>query len=345
MKVVIFKLNSLGDNVVFVPSVQALRSRCPDMQITLVSTPRESALYDGALGPKQKIICEKPRFNKAYRRPWEVAFWALKIRRIKPDACLVAFDQSNVAHFVTKFSGARVRIGGNLENIRVRGSLTENIPLPDDLRPVTWNWRMARALAKSYEVDIEWPEDPPPPDLSHLMPSGPKASGARKRVVIHSGAGGYLNQWPADRFASVAKALSRDFEVVWIAHGGTTGPAPEGVTAVSVGSIAELAQWLASAELFLGNNSGPMHLANALGTDGIAVTGPTTTGWNPYWNQERWTVLRHPNLPCSPCEKTSVALEGCVNVEHPMACLKYWTAERVETACRERLGQISRRES
>ncbi|HEY5078741.1 MAG TPA: glycosyltransferase family 9 protein, partial [Opitutaceae bacterium] len=275
MNVVLFKLNSLGDNVVFVPVVQALRTRCPDWNVTLVTTPSESELYRGPLGPQRMIVSPKARFNKGYRRPWEVALWIWRIRRTRPDACLVAFDQSNVAHLVAKFSGARVRVGGNLERIRVSGSLTQVIALPEDLRPVTWNWRMARALAAP--LSDGWPADPPRPDLGHLLPRGPKAASQRKRVVVHPGAGGPLNQWPKDRFAAVASALSRDFEVVWIAHGRTAGPAPAGATAVEARSISELAEWLASADLFLGNNSGPMHLANALGRPGVAVTGPTTT--------------------------------------------------------------------
>jgi ADP-heptose:LPS heptosyltransferase len=121
-------------------------------------------------------------------------------------------------------------------------------------------------------------------------------------------------------------------------HGRMAGTAPEGTKGTLVASIAELAGWLASADLFLGNNSGPMHLANALGRPGVAVTGPTTTGWDPYWGRSQWTVLRHPNLACQPCEKTTVALEGCANTENPMACLKYWTADKVEAACRSRLG-------
>jgi ADP-heptose:LPS heptosyltransferase len=167
---------------------------------------------------------------------------------------------------------------------------------------------------------------------------GPRPSGAKKRMVIHPGAGGFLNQWPNERFAAVGTAMSRDHEVIWINHGRTAGLQPEGTQCVTPGSISELAEWLASADLYLGNNSGPMHLANALGRPGVAVTGPTATGWDPYWVRSQWTVLRHPNLACQPCERTTVAPEGCINTESPMACLKYWTADKVEAECRLRLS-------
>lgn len=340
MKVVIFKLNSLGDNVVFVPVVQALRKNISDLELTLVTTPKESELYEGALGPQIKIICPKAKFNKAYRKPWELARWIWKIRSIKPDACIVAFDQSNVAHLVAKYSGAKIRIGGNLERIHIKGSLTTNVPIPADLRPLTWNWNMGGALAKALHREADWPNAPLLPNLLHLLPNGPQKAGDRLRIVVHPGTGQLLNQWPMERFASLAASLSRDFEVIWIVHGKLASKGPDGTFVASVDSLSELAQWLASADLFVGNNSGPMHLANALGCAGVAVTGPPTTGWDPFWNSEEWTVLRHPNLACAPCGKTSVALLTCINLANPMECLQYWTSEKVEAACRARLKGI-----
>jgi hypothetical protein len=82
-----------------------------------------------------------------------------------------------------------------------------------------------------------------------------------------------------------------------------------------------------------------MHLANALGCPGVAVTGPSARGWDPYWHRGRWTVLRHPDLYCAPCERIERELSGCANAESPMACLKYWTPATVEAACRERLAR------
>ena len=337
MNVVVFKFNHLGDNVVFVPALQALRRQCPDWRITLLTTPKVAELYGGPLGPQEVLVWPKRRFDRSPRRPWELAWWAWAIRRRRPDACLVSFDQGYAAHAVARLSGARVRIGG--EPARLARALTQGIPMPEDQRPVTWNWRMARALARGFGRDQGWPDLPPPPDLRHLLASGARPPGARRRVVVHAGANRSLNQWPAEQFSAVARALARDFEVVWIAHDGTTGQAPPGTVGAPVASLGELAQWAASADLFLGNNSGPMHLANALGAPGVAVTGPSAPGWDPFWGRERWTVLRHPNLRCAPCEVVNRELHGCANTADPMACLRYWTADRVEADCRSRLAE------
>lgn len=337
MNVLLVKLNHLGDNVVFVPVVQALRARCPDWQLTLLTTPNEAGLYGGPLGPQEVVSCPKRAFDKSYRRPWRLARWIWEVRRRRPDACIVSFDQGTVAHLVAKLSGARIRIGGNLDFVRVSQSVTQEIPMPPDARPASWNWAMARALARALGREGGWPEAPPPPDFSFLLPRREVVPAQRKRVVVHAGAGKYLNRWPAERFAAVAASLARDFDVVWVDHEESAGAAPEGASRAVTQSVGGLAELLAGADLVLCNNSGPMHLASALGRPGVAVTGPSARGWDPYWHAERWTVLRHPDLSCAPCERPDRELECCANTASPLACLKYWTAQRVESICRERL--------
>lgn len=339
MNIAVFKFNHLGDNVVFVSALQALRRRCPEWKITLLTTPREAELYKGPFGPQEVLVYTKRGFDRSYRRPWVLAWWMWTVRRRRPDACLVSFDQGSVAHALARLSGARVRIGGKLTPPRVAHALTEEIPMPEDQRPVTWNWRMTRALARSFGRDEGWPSEAPPPDLRHLLPNGARTAGSRRRILVHPGASRYLNQWPLEHFAAVARALSKEFEVVWITHEGTTGSAPPGVVDAPVTTLRDFAEWAASADLFLGNNSGPMHLANALGCPGVAVTGPSAPGWDPFWHRERWTNLRHPFLSCAPCEVLNKELDRCANAADPMACLKYWTTERVEAACRSRLVQ------
>jgi ADP-heptose:LPS heptosyltransferase len=104
-------------------------------------------------------------------------------------------------------------------------------------------------------------------------------------------------------------------------------------------SLGAFVSLLASADFFLGNNSGPMHLANALGLSGVAVTGASALGWDPYWYRERWMVLRHPSLACQPCERPNKVIAGCANTAAPLACLLYWSVDAVEAACRGALAR------
>jgi ADP-heptose:LPS heptosyltransferase len=339
-RAVVFKVNGLGDNVVFLPAFQALRSKLPGLKVTLLTTPGAAELYGGPLAPHAIITTQKESFNKAHRRPWRLASWIRLVRRMRPDACFLSYDQGSAAHLAARLSGASLRTGGNTAHLRVRSALTEEITQPADGAAATWNWKMAAAFSRSLGDNSDWGERPAAPDLTHLVSSNGDSGATRRRVVVHAGAAKALNQWPIERFASVATALSRDFDVVWIGHGATSARAPAGTREANVASLRELVGWLTGAALFLGNNSGPMHVANALGCQGVAVTGPSAFGWDPYWNRERWSVLRHPSLYCAPCEIVAREPSGCVNRESPMACMNYWTPESVEAACRARLSGI-----
>ncbi len=112
MKAVLFKLNQLGDNIAFVPSVQALRGSAPPLHITVVTTPGTAELFGGELGAHEMVVYPKGAFDKSYRRPWRLAHLAGGIRRRHPDACLMAFDQGTAAHLVAMIGGKGSDRGG-----------------------------------------------------------------------------------------------------------------------------------------------------------------------------------------------------------------------------------------
>jgi ADP-heptose:LPS heptosyltransferase len=106
--------------------------------------------------------------------------------------------------------------------------------------------------------------------------------------VLHPGSGGGHKVWPLERFAKIAEALSESGEV-----SGTSGPADASIVnelksqvpsirAVPQLSLPQLAGYYQSAKLFIGNDSGPTHLAAAVGTPTIAIFGPTDPRtWGP----------------------------------------------------------------
>lgn len=340
MKVVVFKVNHLGDNVVFLPGVQALHARFPHWRFTILTTPQERVLYETITTADEILASAKQEFDHSWKRPWRLATWLSRVRSRRPDACLVSFDQANVPHWLARHSGAMLRVGGNPGHIRLRHTLTQDVPMPASGWVAEWNWAIARELARAAD-GVELPATPPPPDLSHLITVPPR-SRTRPRVVIHAGSSGPLTRWPIERFAAVAGGLARDHDVVWIDRPETAAVIlPPGVTHIAPESLSAFVTLLAGADFFLGNNSGPLHLANALGLRGVVVTGSTARGWDPYWYRERWKVLRHPALPCQPCEQVTRVPRSCANLAEPLACLHHWSAAAVEAVCRSSLPRVT----
>ncbi len=76
----------------------------------------------------------------------------------------------------------------------------------------------------------------------------------------------------------------------------------------------------------------------AAGTPCVIPTGPTLGVCDPPWATERNRILRMPGLACMPCDKLIVSPNRCTNTGTPMACMDYWTVDKVERECRSVLG-------
>jgi len=151
-------------------------------------------------------------------------------------------------------------------------------------------------------------------------------------IVVHPGASAASRRYPADRFGAAAEAIAQDSGCCVI-FTGSAGEQPlvalaqqamrrRSVSLAGALGVGELAALIAGAQALVSNNSGPVHLAAALGTpvvDLYALTNPQHTPW-----QVSARVLNH-DVPCRNCLK-SVCPQG----HH--ACLDGVPAEAVAEA-------------
>jgi heptosyltransferase-1 len=135
---------------------------------------------------------------------------------------------------------------------------------------VEWNLQLARALQPGLEI--------PNVDFSSFA-EGPGAAG---RVILVPGAGKPEKQWPVERYRELASRLGARALAVW-------GPS-ERELAAAIGcelapptTLRELAALMRDADMVIGGDTGPIHLAAALGTRVIGLYGPTNPARNgPY---------------------------------------------------------------
>jgi heptosyltransferase II len=342
-RAVLFKVNPpLGDNLLFVPVVQQLRRSLPEVELILYASPASAPLYRGALSPHSVHWVDKPVLDGAWKSPTQFLKLWRQYRSDYADAVLLSFDQGTLPHALTRFAQTPIRVGASNSARWASKQLTHPIPYAKGMSIAAWNWTMGRTLAETLGAQ-DWPVQPAPPDLSHLIaPATPKA---RRRVVIHPGASRLYRTWPADSFTTVARKLSRDFDVVWIHDAAQADPSPDdlgsGISVANCGDIGSLVSVIAHADLFLGNHSGPLQVAAAVGTPGVVVSGPTNSEWDPAWHSERFLILRAPGVSCIPCEQHLSWPFVCRNTSEPLACLRRWDPASVEQQCRAWLNKHS----
>jgi heptosyltransferase-3 len=123
-------------------------------------------------------------------------------------------------------------------------------------------------------------------------------------VVIHPFSGSARKCWPLDRYQELARRL--EIPVRWCA-----GPEDSLPDAVRIADLYELACWLATARVYIGNDSGITHLAAAVGTPVVVLFGPTDPRiWAPRGDQIR--VIAKPTLTDITVEEV---LDSLDNVE------------------------------
>ena len=123
-------------------------------------------------------------------------------------------------------------------------------------------------------------------------------------AVIHPFAGSPKKRWPLERFQELARRLAHSMPVEWCA-----GPEDDLPGARRFDDLYDLACWLATARIYIGNDSGPTHLAAAVGTPVVALFGPSDPAvWAP--RGPRVAIAAAPALDAIAVEQVASLVEG-----------------------------------
>jgi len=297
----------MGDVLHALPAVSALRRLHPDWEIDWAVDPRWAPLLGAAAVDQLHLVP-----TRAWKqRPLSLET-ARQILRLKDELRSRAYDlcvdlQGTIRSAVVgRMAGAarfvgpdapRERLARLLYGERIRTTATHVINQACELLGAAVGERL-EAAAVTLPVDAEaW--------CSAMLE---RVCQGRPFVVMAPTAGWGAKQWPPERFGAVAAALAQHGYVTLINSAGK-GDVASGdgdavaakVVAASGGSahvvtcgIAQLVSLLRRAALLIGSDSGPLHLAAALGRPVVGLYGPTDPARNgPYTAATR--VLRHPS--------------------------------------------------
>lgn len=317
-KILFVRLRSMGDCLLLTGPVRALKEEFPQFRVAVLVESRFAACF--ARNPDfNEILIADDKFSTATN---------LLTRRFNAIVNLHGGPTSLV--YSCMVWGKRIGVehyrAANLYHGLVPAPLSSAHTVESTMELFRWlGLRREHAPALRYESH--------PAEAARIQ----ERMQGRRYVVIHPASVMSTKRWDPLRFAEVARGLAaRGFTIVV-----TSGPGEESsasqvareidgtVTLLGL-NIPELAELIRGARLYIGNDSGPMHLAAAVRTPIIAVWGSSDSRrWRP-WNVEH-RVVQNP-FECNPCPGYR-----CLVAASPL-CIESVTTQQVNVAVRELLG-------
>ncbi|MGY1607599.1 glycosyltransferase family 9 protein [Geodermatophilus sp. SYSU D00700] len=279
-RIAVLRANLLGDLVLTLPALAALRAAHPGAEITFLGRPWHAELLEGRPGPWDRVVVVPPwpgvrDAPGAARDSPEVRRFLARQRREGYDLALQLHGGGGNSNPLVAALCARVTVGA-----RDVGAppLDRWLPYASDQHEVLRCLELA-GLAGASPVTLEPRLALTPADVAAadaVLPAAPEPL-----VALHPGASDPRRRWPPGCFAAVADGLAADgARVVLVGSGGDDRRAADAIRAATsapvldlVGrlSLSTLAGVLARCRVVVANDSGPRHLAEAVGTATVGV--------------------------------------------------------------------------
>ncbi|MCX6577481.1 MAG: glycosyltransferase family 9 protein [Candidatus Aminicenantes bacterium] len=345
-KILLIRLRRIGDIIMTTPAVALLKTRLPGASLTYLVEEPYRRLVEGNPYLDRVIVVKK---NQKFR---DFVKLILQVRAEGYDA-LLDFHGGPRASWITFFSKARLKIGyrikhkGFLYDIRVPRGREEG----DEggfVHSVENHANLVRALGIAFDESAI-------PPLVHPDPTKEEAQRIRKileekgalrskNVVLHIGAGNEFRDWGIENITGLVRRLARlpGLKIVMVGSASEVDQRAETdileelaaagasdsqniISLVGLLNLIELKEVIARAALFVGPDSGPMHVAASTSTPIVAYFGPTLPAHFAPWKAK--AIFIEKAMDCRPCKQ-----RRCVTAD--FRCLRSITPDEVFAACR-----------
>jgi predicted lipopolysaccharide heptosyltransferase III len=357
LDILIVRLRLIGDVVFTTPVIGALRRRFPDARLVYLVEAQAAPIVAG--NPHLSDVIVVPR-RRGWRRVVDDVRLARQLRARRFDVALDLHGGPRAA-WLTWASRARVRVGYDVPGRT--WMYTAIAPRSRVLQPrhsVENQWDVLTALDAAFASGPDRAVD-----RTTMAVDASAVARVRARwraagipadaevVVLHVSAGNPFRRWPESSFAALASSLVSAAPRRWIVI--TSGPSDRDAAArvvvdarAAVGassariinddalSLEELRAALDDAALFIGGDSGPLHIASTTDVPIVGLYGPTLPERSAPWRPTSIPTasIDVGALPCRPCDQR-------VCVTHDYRCLANITPDAVRDAA-ERLLETAR---
>jgi lipopolysaccharide heptosyltransferase I len=289
MRILIVKLGSIGDIVHTLPALAAIRKAMPDAEISWVverrasEILRDNPLLDRLIEVDTKALRRGLMSGETLRAPRQ------QLRQLRASAFDLALDFQGLlkSASIARLSGARRVFGFSRDALREPASrilLSQSIPISKNSHVIRKNLALASgALGISISNDPDDLEFPIATNSAHQAEALSAAAGS-EYAILNPGGGWPTKLWSATRFGRLADELWSHYGLhSLVTHGpGETELADTVLQSsqsgkaravnVSLKGFYELAK---RAQVYVGGDTGPTHLAIAAGTPIVGLFGPT----------------------------------------------------------------------
>jgi lipopolysaccharide heptosyltransferase II len=347
--ILLVRLRLIGDVVFTTPLIRALRRQFPGAHLSYLVEPAAAPIVRD--NPHLDDVIVAPR-RRGLRRVLDDVRLARRLRGSRFDIAIDLHGGPRAA-WLTWASAAPMRIGYRFRGRR--GIYTHVVERAPDLGPRHSVLNQSDLLAPLGVPDVD-----PARDAAEIVPDARAVATIHRRlrelaigpehelIVIHVSAGNPFRRWPLDSFADLVVQLASADRRRRILL--TSGPS-EHAAAQTVAkaarrrlhdaaqvpetadfSLAELRALVDRAAVYIGGDSGPLHVASATTTPIVALFGPTLAERSMPWRDPRWfaEAVDAGPLPCRPCSQRE-----CVTGD--FRCLTRITPEQVADAAERAL--------
>jgi len=317
-QLLIVRLSAMGDVIHTLPAAQALRNAFPNAMIGWLVEERWAELLCApgtpSRGPRS---AQRPLVDWVHTvrlREWKKSLASVQtieqIARVWNDVRSVGYDvavdlQGAIRSAVlARWSGARVVYGTSQPRESPASLWYTRTAIPRGAHVIEHNLSLAEAVAQKR---LNAPQVELPRDAQAEQRIGQRLAeiGCDDFAILNPGAGWGAKQWPAERYGQVAAALVAQGLQSILNYGPGEEKLAREAEAASNGaaqalecSISELIALTRRARLFVGGDTGPLHLAAALQVPVVAIFGPTDPARNGPFGT-RSIVLRSPESTTS----------------------------------------------
>lgn len=267
---------AVGDTLLSTPALRALKTSFPDARVDVLAERRRLSILAGnpfidSVLPYEKGIGAFIRTSRALReKRYEIA---VVLHANDPD-------------ILPLLNAARIPvIVGHAEGTRMPGLLTRIVPLRDAEHVIEKRLDLVRAIgADTMDRTIVLAVDNDELLAVRTWLDWDAPFGSGPKIVLHPGAARDYQRWPEDRFARLADRLAEELGA-WICFSGSEGEQEliekirglmrqPSVSTAGVFDLRRTAALLRQIDLFITNDTGPMHMAFAVGAPTVALFMP-----------------------------------------------------------------------